>query len=94
MQEETDMLKIVEEAEANSGRSAGVKLVRKPTGSAVAINEEQAAAIEQILRSRGTLATAVRGVAGSGKTTMLDRADNRQRAWRQFLTDLGCCREG
>jgi hypothetical protein len=39
----------------------------------VAIDQEQAAAVEYILRSRD-LVTAVRGVAGSGKTTMLDQA--------------------
>ena len=41
----------------------------KPETSAGAINEEQAAAVEHILRSRD-LVTAVRGVAGSGKTTI------------------------
>jgi primosomal protein N' len=39
----------------------------------VAINEEQAAAVEHIWRSRD-LVTAIRGVAGSGKTSMLDQA--------------------
>ena len=39
----------------------------------MAIKEEQAAAVEHVLRSRD-LVTAVRGVAGSGKTTMLDQA--------------------
>jgi len=53
-------------------RSARAKLW-KPTDSAVAIDQEQAAAVEYILRSRD-LVTAVRGVAGSGKTTMLDQA--------------------
>jgi ATP-dependent exoDNAse (exonuclease V) alpha subunit len=46
---------------------------RKPSPCAVGINEEQAAAVEHIVRSRD-LVTAVRGVAGSGKTTMLDQA--------------------
>jgi ATP-dependent exoDNAse (exonuclease V) alpha subunit len=45
----------------------------RPAASGVAVNEEQAAAVEHILRSRD-LVTAVRGVAGSGKTTMLDQA--------------------
>jgi hypothetical protein len=48
----------------------------KPASSAVAINEEQAAAVEHILRARD-LVTAVRGVAGSGKTTMLDQTVRR-----------------
>ncbi|MBV8216443.1 MAG: AAA family ATPase [Verrucomicrobia bacterium] len=39
----------------------------------MAINDEQLAAIKHLLRSRD-LVTAVRGVAGSGKTTMLDQA--------------------
>jgi len=72
MQEETDMLKIVEAGRGKFGE-IGQGKSWKPTGSAVAINEEQAAAIEHILRSRD-LVTAVRGVAGSGKTTMLDQA--------------------
>jgi AAA domain len=70
MEQEADMLKVVESGrgkfeEIGNGKSW------KPTGSAVAINEEQAAAVEHILRSRD-LVTAVRGVAGSAKTTMLE----------------------
>jgi conjugative relaxase-like TrwC/TraI family protein len=72
MQEETDMLKLVE---AGRGKFEGIGQGKswKRTGSAEAINEEQAAAVEHVLRSRD-LVTAVRGVAGSGKTTMLDQA--------------------
>jgi hypothetical protein len=72
MQEETDMLKL---AEAGRGKfeQIGKGKTWKPCGSAVAINKEQAAAVEHILRSRD-LVTAIRGVAGSGKTSMLDQA--------------------
>jgi conjugative relaxase-like TrwC/TraI family protein len=72
MQEETDMLKIVE---AGRGKFEEIGKDRrlKPEACGLAINDEQLAAIEHILRSRD-LVTAVRGVAGSGKTTMLDQA--------------------
>jgi conjugative relaxase-like TrwC/TraI family protein len=70
--EEAEMLGIVE---AGRGRfeEIGKGQSWKPSPSTVAINEEQAAAVEHILRSRD-LVTAVRGVAGSGKTTLLDQA--------------------
>jgi ATP-dependent exoDNAse (exonuclease V) alpha subunit len=72
MREEAEMLEIVE-----AGRGKFEEFGRgqswKPEASAVAISEEQASAVEHILRSRD-LVTAVRGVAGSGKTTMLDQA--------------------
>jgi len=72
MQEEADMLKLVEVGRGKF-EEIGKGKTWKPSGSAVAINEEQAAAVEHVLRSRD-LVTAVRGVAGSGKTTMLDQA--------------------
>jgi hypothetical protein len=72
MLEEAEMLKIVE-----GGRGKFEKIGRgqswKASPGAIAINGEQAAAVEHILCSRD-LVTAVRGVAGSGKTTMLDQA--------------------
>ena len=45
----------------------------KPSLGAIAMNEEQVASVDHILRSRDLMA-AVRGVTGSGKTTMLDQA--------------------
>jgi ATP-dependent exoDNAse (exonuclease V) alpha subunit len=72
MQEETDMLKIIE-AGRGKFEEIGKGKSWKPAGDGAAINEEQAAAVEHIMRSRD-LVTAVRGVAGSGKTTMLDQA--------------------
>jgi hypothetical protein len=72
MQEETDMLKAVE-AGRGKFEEIGKGKSWRPAASGVAINEEQAAAVEHVLRSRD-LVTAVRGVAGSGKTTMLDQA--------------------
>jgi conjugative relaxase-like TrwC/TraI family protein len=72
MQEEAEMLGIVEAGRAKF-EEIGKGRSWKPSPGAVAINEEQAAAVEHILRSRD-LVTAVRGVAGSGKTTMLEQA--------------------
>jgi ATP-dependent exoDNAse (exonuclease V) alpha subunit len=72
LQEETDMLKIVE-AGRGKFEEIGKGSSWKPDARGLAINVEQAAAIEHVLRSRD-LVTAVRGVAGSGKTTMLDLA--------------------
>jgi AAA domain len=72
MQEEAEMLKIVE-----AGRDRFEEIGRgqnwKREASAVAISEEQAAAVVHILQSRD-LVTSIRGVAGSGKTTTLDQA--------------------
>lgn len=45
----------------------------KPASPMVTANQEQAAAVEHILHSKD-LVTAIRGVAGAGKTTMLDEA--------------------
>jgi ATP-dependent exoDNAse (exonuclease V) alpha subunit len=71
MQEETDMLKIVE-AGRGKFEEIGKGKSWSPAGNGVSFNEEQAAAVEHVLRSRD-LVTAVCGVAGSGKTTMLDQ---------------------
>src|SRR5271166_14076 len=72
MQEETDMLNIVE---AGRGKFEEIGKGRSwdPKAAASAISEEQVAAVEHILSSRD-LVTAIRGVAGSGKTTMLEVA--------------------
>jgi conjugative relaxase-like TrwC/TraI family protein len=72
LREEADMLKTVE-----AGRDQHEEIGRggawKPVSGVVARNEEQAAAVEHILSSRD-LVTSVRGVAGTGKTTMLQEA--------------------
>ena len=69
LREESEMLEIVK-----AGRGQYEKIGRggswEPLSPIVAHNEEQAAAVEHILRSRD-LVTEVRGVAGAGKTTML-----------------------
>jgi late competence protein required for DNA uptake (superfamily II DNA/RNA helicase) len=69
LHEETEMLKIVE-----AGRDRYDEIGRggawEPAGE---ISDEQKAAVEHILQSRD-LVTAVRGVAGTGKTTMLREA--------------------
>jgi hypothetical protein len=72
LHEESEMLKAVE---AGRGRyeEIGRGAAWQPVSSAVARNDEQAAAVEHILRSRD-LVTSVRGVAGTGKTTMLQEA--------------------
>jgi conjugative relaxase-like TrwC/TraI family protein len=68
MHEESEMLAIVE---AGRGRhqEIGCGGSWKPD-SPIGLSEEQAAAVEHVLRSRD-LVTEVRGVAGAGKTTML-----------------------
>jgi conjugative relaxase-like TrwC/TraI family protein len=69
LHEEAEMLKIVE-----AGRDRYEEIGRggawMPAGE---ISDEQTAAVEHILRSRD-LVTAIRGVAGTGKTTMLREA--------------------
>src|SRR6516225_2368960 len=68
MHEESEMLAIVE---AGRGRhqEIGCGGSWKPD-SPIGLSEEQAAAVEHVLRSRD-LVTEVRGAAGAGKTTML-----------------------
>jgi hypothetical protein len=72
LHEESEMLEIVE---AGRGRyeEIGCGGIWEPVSPIIGNNEEQAAAVEHILRSRD-LVTEVRGVAGAGKTTMLQEA--------------------
>jgi conjugative relaxase-like TrwC/TraI family protein len=72
LHEESEMLRIVE---AGRGQYAEIGKGRTwdPVSPVIAHSEEQAAAVEHILCSRD-LATEVRGVAGAGKTTMLQEA--------------------
>jgi len=67
LHEESEMLEIVE-----AGRGKYEEIGRGGSWkreSPIGLNEEQAAAVEHVLRSRD-LVTEVRGVAGSGKTTL------------------------